>query len=217
MVATRDLDHPKASPCTFPTSINDAGWVVGVWQDTSQDNQFCGNPNNAQHCVLWKPPDYSPTSFDNFGDAANCGAVNGLYSGPFVNGLGQFAGAAAAGQMIDVSHGVGSIFLDDTQGSLPNIQDANAAITVPATATDSFAAAGLNNNGQISGTTETGAWYNSDPNAPKWLPDSYGNLFVDADGTTFPILYDENCGSFVSINDEVQIMYYWGCVTALQQ
>jgi hypothetical protein len=52
------LDYPEPTTCTYPTSINDAGWVVGVYQDMQGPDgfQYCGYLGNPQHCVLWKPP-----------------------------------------------------------------------------------------------------------------------------------------------------------------
>jgi probable HAF family extracellular repeat protein len=208
------LDYPESSPCSFLTSINDAGWVAGVWQDTSQDNQFCGNWNNPQHCLLWKPPYTSAISFDSFGGVANCGQVNGLYSGPYINGLGQFAGASAFGQIIDVSWGVGSaVFIDDAQSGVPGPADGENALTaVAAPSETSYSAAGLNNNGQIAGTEENGQWI-SGPHGSVWEPTSVGGLFIDTNGAALPLNSDpEVCGTFVSINDDVQIMTDGGCV-----
>ena len=208
------LDYPESSPCSFLTSINDAGWVAGVWQDTSQDNQFCGNWNNPQHCLLWKPPYTSAISFDSFGGVANCGQVNGLYSGPYINGLGQFAGASAFGQIIDVSWGVGSaVFIDDAQSGVPGPADGENALTaVAAPSETSYSAAGLNNNGQIAGTEENGQWI-SGPNGSEWEPTSVGGLFIDTNGAALPLNSDPDvCGTFVSINDDVQIMTDGGCV-----
>jgi hypothetical protein len=164
--------------------------------------------------VLWKPPYTSAISFDSFGGVANCGQVNGLYSGPYINGLGQFAGASAFGQIIDVSWGVGSaVFIDDAQSGVPGPADGENALTaVAAPSETSYSAAGLNNNGQIAGTEENGQWI-SGPNGSEWEPTSVGGLFIDTNGAALPLNSDPDvCGTFVSINDDVQIMTDGGCV-----
>lgn len=209
------LDYPPAAPCSILTSINDAGWVVGVWQDTSQNNQICGNTTNPQHCILWKPPYDTPESFDNFGGVANCSQFDGLGSGPYINGLGQYAGACAYGQMIDVTFGAGGpIFFDDSQANAPSLYDGiNASVVIPASDSTSYAAVGLNNNGQIAGTAIYGQWVPYNQVGPIWESSGLGNnIFLDSEGSLYSFELDPaGCGSFVGVNDEVQLME-GGCV-----
>jgi hypothetical protein len=211
------LSYPSGSPCVILTSINDAGWIVGVWQDTSEDDQFCGNTNNPQHCLLWKPP-YAdpPQSFDNFGGAANCAQVNGLYSGPYINGLGQYSGTSATGQVIDVTGGVGAAaFIDDAQSSVPSLYD-TAWNVAEATDTMSYGISGVNNNGQVAGTIAYGEW-NYDWDVPRWFTDSVDDVFIDSNSTVYVDSADPvDCGYFTGPNDSTQIMT-GSCVIRMQE
>jgi uncharacterized membrane protein len=144
------LDYPQSTTCTFPTSINDAGWVVGTFMDMTSSNgfQYCPSQYDPQRCFLWKPPYTSnpPQPFDDFGSSGNCAPFNGIGSGPFVNGLGQYTGTSTVGQLLDPSLGAGSIFFDDVEAGVPGPGD-DAYTAVWETSTTSSWAAGINNNG----------------------------------------------------------------------
>jgi hypothetical protein len=192
--------------------------VIGVWEDTATENQLCGNQNNPQHCVLWKPPDYTPISFDNFGGVANCGSVDGVVW-PYINGLGQISGTATNGQEIDITFGTGSIFIDDVQNGTPSLADSqngNAAMVIPASSSDSYYSNGINNNGQIAGNVQTGAWVNLGCCKLEWIESGEAGLFINNDGTAVSLQNENVCGDVVSLNDDVQLMLDESCTVDTQ-
>lgn len=122
------LDPPDAQQ-TRLTSINDAGWVVGYYED--QDDDY--------HCLLIKPAqgtsdDYGSgaiiTPFDEPGETS--GFLNGCAANS-INGLGQIVGGySPAGP-----------FLEDAEAGAPGV----SPVDLPG-----GSAAGINNNGLIAGT-----------------------------------------------------------------
>jgi hypothetical protein len=122
------LDPPGAKQ-TWLTSINDAGWIVGFYQDADFDT----------HCVLIKP---APGTSSDYGDGAlitpfdEPGETSGMDGGcaaNSINGLGQIVGGYAP---------VGP-YLDDAEAGAPGVN----TVGLPGGGMEA-----INNNGLIAGT-----------------------------------------------------------------
>lgn len=194
-----------------PSSINDAGWILGYYQD--QDLNL--------HCVLTKPPYTSPISFDfigNFGCAGNAfgSELWGNWGEDLleINGLGQIAGDATVGTgsiLVVRANGIPfatpaqssqfqtSIFIDDIQSGIPGPTDNPAILATFDSSDPAYVVSGINNNGQIAGT------YSSNPGGWEYGPDT--GFLLDTNGTAweFSILSPE-WGYVSGLNDEVQIV-----------
>jgi uncharacterized membrane protein len=125
------LDAPNARQ-TWLTSINDAGWIVGYYEDQNVD----------YHCILIKP---AQGTSDDYGSGASItpfdepGETSGIYDGcaaNSINGLGQIVGGYSP---------VGP-YLDDAEAGAPGV----SPVDLPGGAAD-----GINNNGLIAGTDST--------------------------------------------------------------
>jgi len=184
------LPAPSDAYVTLAYSINDAGWIAGVYFDT----------NFTSHCLLYKPPYNAPISFDFIGGIANCSdlsAFKGIFDPGYytlsINGLGQIAGTV---ETTGGSSGVA--FVDDIEGDEPGASNA-ATVVIPAAANSFYFVTGLNNNGLVAGDFECPLAGFSAGGPPCTLS-GYAFL-VDQNGVMAPFV---GMG-FNGINDEVQM------------
>jgi len=173
--ALQTLDYPGAL-ATSLNGINDAGWIVGNYVDT----------NEIQHCALWKPPyTNAPTSFDPPG----AGVYNNVYatcSGS--NGLGQIVGS-----VLNSDGSSSTPYLDDAESGNPGT--ASNFSTPPTPDGVSIDPVGINNNGQIAGSsTDTTTGVTS-----QFLSDLAQDFFIALPNP------GGNALSLSGINDEAQM------------
>jgi uncharacterized membrane protein len=97
------LDYPGAI-ATYPSSINDAGWIVGSWKDSS----------DGSHCFLYKAGTF--TSFDGPGEVGQSACYG-------INGQGEIVGSFSDGES----------FIDDAESGDPGISSNFTTMQQPGT------------------------------------------------------------------------------------
>ncbi len=191
------LDVPGLSANDFIgfTSINDAGWIVGLYNSA-------GGGWGDNQCLLYKPPYNSPILFDSIGDVS-CGTNNYsttlFSSGPEINGFGQIAFSTESGpDFDDATQQWTQILFDDVEANTPGPSDivTTLATTQP---NQSFFVSGINNNGQIAGSFYDGVVADQDEGS------AIAAFFINTDGTVIalPLSLDSSITGF---NDDVQFV-----------
>ena len=184
------------------TSINDAGWIVGLYNSE-------GDGWGDNHCLLYKPPYNYPILFDSFGGVGcgsncppnePCGAITTIFrSGPEINGLGQIAFATEVGPNIDTDeYNWSQVFIDDVEAGTPGPSD--NVLTMATTQVDQiYDVSGINNNGQIAGQ-----FWDLSGSEEDNIYVSYGGFFMNTYGSFIQLPLQDG-GTITGLNDDVQL------------
>jgi probable HAF family extracellular repeat protein len=190
----------------YPSSINDAGWIVGVSADDG--------------CELIKPPYTTPIPFYYIGPFTCPFADNSEVQGGWgygmlaINGLGQIAGSYI--EWISTTNSdnettttitQASAFIDDVESGTPAASD-QPSILATTHGTSVYTVSGINNNGQIAGTfVPDFSWFFCTFPDPFHIADQDQAFFINTDGSMDSFNIPGVGEGYVSgINDDVQIV-----------